>query len=165
MWTADKSVSVISKRTSALKSTSEFWRKVSLWKLDFSSADTRELKDTGAHDRAEVAAWKRDVFLCQTSFRCLFSELCWLTSPCHQFLSVSLPLSLCVFKENVEHEWPMWLKREGKGTKEWLGFPPASASLWPLTPEHYISRSQGLSGSENNGREAGNTPCHPCFAS
>lgn len=53
----------------------------------------------------------------------------------------------------------------GKGTEEWLGSPPASASLWPLPPERYISRSQGPSGSEYNGRETGNTPCHLCFAS
>lgn len=47
------------------------------------------------------------------------------------------------------------MEREGKEQSERLGFPAVSSSFWPLSPEHYISRSQGSSGSENNGEETG----------
>lgn len=87
--------------------------------------------------------FKWDVFLGQDLFRCLSSELCWLTSPCHRCLSTHVN------------------EAGGNGTKGWFGFHLVWASLRPLPPEHYISRCQRPSGSENNGRETGNMPFHP----
>lgn len=71
--------------------------------------------------------------------------------------SPSLLLSLRVWGKSRA-----WTTHEEGGGKAQRNGP---VSLWPLPPERYISRSQGPSGSENNGRETGNTPCHLHFAS
>lgn len=92
------------------------------------------------------------------------SAVCILTLLTHLINSSVSPCvcaSLSLFVLGKKKESVMFHVNEGvKGTKGWLSFHSLSVSLWPLPPEHCISRSQGSSGSKNNGEETGKTCCH-----
>lgn len=136
----------------------------------FFFAEACELRDAWAHDRGEARSWKCHAFLCHSPFRCLFSELCWLTSPCNQCLffslSLSRPLSLCEWRGRGRNKGMAWflssftltfaswtLHQQKSGTirkrKQWQGnwkhpWPPS------LCPKHinalrYIWRTEEIS--------------------
>ena len=124
----------------------------------------RRLVVTRSNDGNETVSWKWDVSPNQ-----LFVSIALLT---HLAMS-SFSLCFCMFQgmQSLDEEEGKGREgkvregrwREGRGTKGRLGFHLVSASRWPLPPENYISRSQGASGSENNGREIGNMPGHLQF--
>lgn len=116
-----------------------------------------KLKDAWAHDWEEVGALEICWFPVPKSIP-LVLFLNFADSPHHV---ISFSPGLCrMLKEKVEHGQIHVNEKRGDGTKEWLHFHLLSASRWPLPPEHCISWSCESSGSKNNGRETGNTPCH-----
>lgn len=100
-------------------------------------ADFWEQKDS---EHMVGLTWQRKMqFSCVKSpFRCLSSELCWLTPPCHQFFT----LLLFLYKEvtgNLEHKWPMWMvMEERKRTKGRFCFPLTSMS-WTLHQQERVT--------------------------